>query len=90
MLGLFSEWDCSIAERRLAPGDTLVLYSDGITESFDGAGNEFGEERLIEALRRHRGRPSQAILASVADEVQRFSSREQNDDITAIVARCTV
>ena len=88
MLGLFKEWDCSIGERRLLPGDTLALYTDGITESFNGAGEEFGEQRLIEALRRHRELSSQALLASVVDDVQQFSPHEQQDDITLIVAKC--
>src|SRR2546430_9196734 len=50
VLGLFKEWDCSITERRLFSGDTLVLYTDGITESFNAAEEEFGEERLIDTL----------------------------------------
>ena len=54
VLGIFKEWDCSIGECRLSRGDTLVLYTDGITESFNDAEEEFGEQRLIEALRRHR------------------------------------
>ena len=88
VLGLFKDWDCSIAEHRLFPGDTLVLYTDGITESFNDAGDEFGEHRLIEALHRHRGLPPQAVMASIVDEVRRFSPHEQYDDITLIVARC--
>jgi serine phosphatase RsbU (regulator of sigma subunit) len=87
-LGLFKEWDCSIDERRLLPGDTLALYTDGVTEAFNDAGEEFGEQRLIEALRRHRGQPSQNMLASIVDEVRRFSAPEQYDDITLIVAKC--
>ena len=35
VLGLFKEWDCSIGERQLFPGDTLALYTDGITEAFN-------------------------------------------------------
>jgi serine phosphatase RsbU (regulator of sigma subunit) len=88
VLGLFKEWDCSIAERRLAPDDTLVLYSDGITESFDEAGHEFGEERLIAAVRRSRELPSKELLAALVDEARDFSGQGQHDDITAIVARC--
>jgi serine phosphatase RsbU (regulator of sigma subunit) len=88
VLGLFKKWDCLIEERRLFAGDTLVLYTDGITESFNNAGEEFGELRLIEALRRHREQPSQALLASVVDEVRQFSPQEQHDDITLIVAKC--
>jgi serine phosphatase RsbU (regulator of sigma subunit)/catechol 2,3-dioxygenase-like lactoylglutathione lyase family enzyme len=88
VLGLFREWDCSIAERQLFPEDTLVLYTDGITESFNDAGEDFGEQRLIEALQRHRELPSQLLIASIVAEVQRFSNSEQQDDITLIVAKC--
>lgn len=87
MLGLFKEWDCAIGERRLFPGDTLALYTDGVTESFH-AEEEFGEERLIEALRRHRELSSPALLQSIVDEVRQFSPHEQHDDITLIVAKC--
>jgi len=88
VLGLFKQWDCSISEYRLVAGDTLALYTDGITESSNDGGEEFGEERLIEALRRHRELCPQAMLASIVDEVQRFSPHEQHDDITVIVAKC--
>ena len=88
VLGLFAGWDCSIEERRLFPGDTLALYTDGVTEAFNDAGEEFGDGRLIEALRRHREQSSKAMLASIVDEVRRFSPQEQYDDITLIVAKC--
>ncbi len=87
VLGLFKEWDCSIEECRLSPGDTLALYTDGITESFNESGEEFGEQRLIEALVRNRGLSPQALLSSIVDEVRRFSP-QQHDDITLIIARC--
>jgi phosphoserine phosphatase RsbU/P len=88
VLGLFEEWDCTTAECDLFPGDTLALYTDGITESFSDTGEEFGEERLADALRRHRDLPSHALLASIVDDVQRFSAHEQFDDITLTVAKC--
>jgi len=88
VLGLFKDWDCSIGERRLFPGDTLALYTDGITEAFSPAEEEFGEHRLIAALRRRRELPSQSLLASIVDEVRQFSPHEQHDDITLIVAKC--
>jgi serine phosphatase RsbU (regulator of sigma subunit) len=43
VLGLFENWDCSLEERQLLAGDTLVLYTDGTTESFNDAGEEFGD-----------------------------------------------
>lgn len=88
VLGLFKDWDCSIAELQLFSGDSLALYTDGITEAFNDAGEEFGEQRLIEALRRNRALASKALLASIIDEVRQFSPHEQQDDITLIVAKC--
>jgi len=88
VLGLFSEWDCAIEERVIFSGDTLALYSDGITESFNNAGDEFGEQRLIEALRRNRALSSEVLLSSIVEDVQRFSTHEQHDDITLIIAKC--
>jgi len=88
VLGLFEQWDCGIAECRLFPGDTFVLYTDGITESFNPTGEEFGEQRLTAALRRHRELAPQAAVMSIVEEVQNFSSYQQHDDITLIVAKC--
>jgi serine phosphatase RsbU (regulator of sigma subunit)/catechol 2,3-dioxygenase-like lactoylglutathione lyase family enzyme len=88
VLGIFRELECSMAERRMWPGDTLVLYTDGITESFNDAGEDFGERRLIESLRRNRELSAEKLLASMVAGVQQFASGEQHDDITLIVARC--
>jgi phosphoserine phosphatase RsbU/P len=88
VLGLFTDWDCETEELLLFAGDTLLLYTDGVTESFNQRGEEFGERRLVEALRRYSESSSPALLAAIVDEVRRFSSREQHDDITLIVAKC--
>ena len=87
VLGIFKDWDCEIGECQLRLGDTLALYTDGITESYNSADEQFGEQRLIEALLRHRQASSQAALASIVDEVQRFNPHEQHDDITLIIAK---
>ena len=89
VLGLFKDWACSMAECHLFPGDTLALYTDGITESFGVTGEEFGEQRLIEVLRGNCTLPPQRLLDTIVEEVRRFSPSEQNDDITLIVAKCT-
>ena len=88
VLGLFKDWDCSIEERPLSCGDMLALYTDGISESFDDSGAEFGERRLIESLIGNREQPPQSLIDSVVRDVRRFSPREQSDDITLIVAKC--
>jgi phosphoserine phosphatase RsbU/P len=88
VLGLFKEWECSTADCHLLPGDTLALYTDGVTECFNHAGEEYGETRLIESVRRHRESPSSELLQAVVDDVQHFCPAEQYDDLTLIVAKC--
>ena len=85
VLALFEEWDCSIEEQQLLPGDILAIYTDGITESSNDVGEEFGQHRLAETLRRHRGLRSQPLLEAVVEETRRFNPNEQQDDITLIV-----
>jgi serine phosphatase RsbU (regulator of sigma subunit) len=87
VLGLFRDWECAVGECRLEKDDLLALYTDGVTEAFDDAGQEFGEDRLVDALRRHRDRSPKALLGALVDEVRAFSPLEQSDDLTLIVAR---
>jgi serine phosphatase RsbU (regulator of sigma subunit) len=87
VLGLFPEWECSIQETHLDCGDTLALYTDGVTESLNGAQEEFGEDRLIELLRRNRSLHACELAQSVVEEVRHFSANKQYDDITLIVAK---
>lgn len=86
--GIRIDLACSIDDCQLRAGDTLALFTDGVTESFNAAGEEFGEAWLIEALRRHRELASRDLISAVVDELQRFSACEQYDDITLIVAKC--
>jgi serine phosphatase RsbU (regulator of sigma subunit) len=88
VLGLFDKWDCDVEERQLEPGDTLVIYTDGVTESFHEHEEQFGEERLITALQMNKECGSRELIAAVIKEVQAFSPNEQQDDITLIAAKC--
>jgi serine phosphatase RsbU (regulator of sigma subunit)/catechol 2,3-dioxygenase-like lactoylglutathione lyase family enzyme len=90
VLGLFKQWDCVIDEVAFLPGDLLVLYTDGVTEAANEAGEEFGDERLIEGLRRHRGLCSEALIAALVEEVRQFAPYEQQDDITLVVAKVAI
>lgn len=87
VIGLFPDWECVTERIALGAGDILALYTDGVVESFDAAGNEFGEHRLVDALRRHSHLPSCELANAVVEEVRRFSPLEQHDDITLIVAK---
>ena len=50
VVGLVDDWTCEEAEVRLDAGDTLVVYSDGITEAADRDGQEFGEGRVVDVV----------------------------------------
>ncbi len=69
----------------LEPQDTLLLFTDGITEALDPDGDEFGVERLIRLLQNHTSGTSSDLIEKVSAEVLDFASRgPQHDDITLI------
>jgi serine phosphatase RsbU (regulator of sigma subunit) len=88
VLGRFPCWECSIGETSLFAGDTLALYTDGVTEPGSADGEEFGEQRLLNCLELHRDLSSSDMVSAVIDEVRRYAPHEQLDDITLIVAKC--
>jgi len=88
VMGLFEDWHCEIAEVQLAPGDMLVLYTDGVTEATNADGEEFGESHLLDTLGGQSHLPVGLLLQAVVDAVQQFSiGSEQQDDITLVIAR---
>jgi serine phosphatase RsbU (regulator of sigma subunit) len=87
VVGLFGVWECEIKEIGLAPGDTLVLYTDGITEAANAEGEEFGAARLLDILKSHSHLPVRALSQTVIGAVEQFSGGEQQDDITLVIAR---
>jgi sigma-B regulation protein RsbU (phosphoserine phosphatase) len=74
----------------LQPGDTFVLYSDGVTEAMNPSEEDFGEDRLQQVLTAHRNEPAKLILEAVLSAVREWSAgAAQADDITLLVARMT-
>ena len=72
----------------LDPGDLVVICSDGVTEARNAAGDEFGRERLIEAMIGCHGGKPEAVLERLFEAVRRFSQgTPQGDDITGLVLR---
>jgi sigma-B regulation protein RsbU (phosphoserine phosphatase) len=86
-IGLFHDWRCEAAEVVLAPGDLLVLTTDGVTEARSALGDEFGEDRLVATVASLRHAPLGEIPTAVLDAVRRFESGNAHDDRTIVVAR---
>jgi len=91
MLGAFEEWACLEEEVSLAPGDTLLLYSDGVTEASNAAGDEFGEHRLARTLRENSGLrgcvATNDLVGEIVNAVSRFSEAALVDDVTVVAIR---
>jgi serine phosphatase RsbU (regulator of sigma subunit) len=87
MLGAFEEWSCAEDEISLNAGDTLLLYSDGVTEAANLAGDEFGEDRLVQALRKSDGSTAEDLVRKIVQAVSTFSGASRMDDITVVAIR---
>ncbi|MEJ2720666.1 MAG: SpoIIE family protein phosphatase [bacterium] len=81
--------DCRYREGsvRIDPGDLLCLYTDGVTEQKNEAGDDYGETRLIEFLRANGNLPIMNLQESLFASVLSFGNGHQQDDITNVIAR---
>lgn len=87
-LGMFGAAIYPAERVQLKPGENLVLYTDGLTESLDGSSNEFGIGRLAEFLNGRHALEPEALTAACLAEVGRFSRGvRQQDDRTILVLR---
>jgi sigma-B regulation protein RsbU (phosphoserine phosphatase) len=72
---------------QLQPGDLMILYTDGLIESRNAAGKQFGFERLAALVEQHRDDPADAIQKKILARLRRWTAK-QEDDVTVIVVRC--
>lgn len=73
---------------RIAPGDVVVMYTDGITEAQSPQGDYFGEERIVDAVFPKAGHSAQEILKCLLDEVHTFvGGKTHQDDIALVVIK---
>ncbi len=74
----------------LEPNDCLVLYTDGVTETLNSEGDEYGVERMMQSVRASANDGASAIVKTIIEDVREFTgSVPQNDDITVIAIRKT-
>jgi sigma-B regulation protein RsbU (phosphoserine phosphatase) len=85
-LGILPGVELGTARAEFAPGDYLVLYTDGVTEAQDREHNEFGDERLLAEIRRRDGGSVTALHRRIQVAVQEFvGEAPQSDDLTLMV-----
>ena len=88
LLGVMEHVQHQEDEVKLSPGDVVVLYTDGVTETDDGSGTMFGEERLREIVKSRAEGSAEDVLKGILAEVERFSGRTAyDDDITIVVLK---
>lgn len=88
LLGLFEHSQYECAQTQLDDGDLLVLFSDGVTEASNEDGQDFGEQQLVDLVRRLREAPAREILDRMLDEIRSFSNRaQQHDDLTLMAIK---
>jgi serine phosphatase RsbU (regulator of sigma subunit) len=88
ILGILPMATYTQARMTLNPGDTLILFSDGVTEAADPTDTEYGEERLAALVGTMKDRPSEEIVAAIHNAVTAFTQgAPAADDITVVVAR---
>lgn len=84
---VFPTFDITCESMNLAPEDTLVLYTDGVTEAFNPQGDAFGDDRLLECLN-HTGQNAAQTVTGLIEAVKKYTAEApQSDDITVVAVR---
>lgn len=87
-LGMFCHSKFPVRRLTLQPDDSLLLYTDGLTESRDPAGNEYGIHRLTNLAARHGGASPDGLISECLADLQNFSANgKRTDDLTLMVLR---
>ena len=91
VLGVFEHATFDEEALTLLPGDFISAFSDGVTEAFNTAGEEYTDERLLASIERHRlanPESAQQMVENLLTDVRTFCGEEaQHDDITLLMVR---
>ena len=86
-LGLVDELPVETQEFTIGPGETMLLYTDGVIEARDPDGELYGEEGLAAVLARSTGRPIEMLLKDIDDDIAAFTRGSFTDDIAVLALR---
>lgn len=88
IVGVFDDFEYQSDTLKLEPGDSLVMYTDGVTEAFNDKREMFGEDGLEKTLKSVPGAGSQEIIESLLDDISEFvGNAPQSDDITILTIK---
>ncbi len=85
IIGPFPDQSFSRESAVLAPGDILLMYTDGLMEAMDTEGNQYTEKRLAEDVVTLHNRSAEEIAHAIVERVQKFGARGKNQDDKTIV-----
>jgi len=85
VLGVFPDQPFAAGIAQLAPGDRVLLFTDGVTEACNAADEEFGEPRLLQLLREHRSATASALQEKIFAAAGEFCRGHWHDDATLLV-----
>jgi sigma-B regulation protein RsbU (phosphoserine phosphatase) len=85
-VGLMETAEFGVAEEHLAPGDKVIIYTDGVTEAQNATGEFFGKKRLREIVTAHAAASCQTLHDAIQQAITDFTEgAPQSDDITLVV-----
>ncbi|MFL5749221.1 MAG: PP2C family protein-serine/threonine phosphatase, partial [Chloroflexota bacterium] len=88
LLGAFATLGLVVCELSLAPGDLVLLYTDGVTDTRAADGDRFGDDRLVAAVEGARGGSAQELLDAIVGAIRLFQGEEPAaDDVTIVALR---
>ena len=88
-LGILKDAKYESGQTTLQPGDVLAIYTDGVVEAENVSGAEFGEDRMLSALRSVPGGSAQQLVQQLMAQIEFFvGTAPQHDDITCMIVRC--
>jgi sigma-B regulation protein RsbU (phosphoserine phosphatase) len=89
-MGVMDNVSLEEKEIELGSNDVVVFYTDGITEAINGAGEQFGEKRLIETISQNMNLPAKELIGTVKEKVFTFAQGQpQFDDFTMVLLKAT-
>jgi sigma-B regulation protein RsbU (phosphoserine phosphatase) len=89
VLGMFEAVPFEQGKIELKPGDALVVFTDGISESWGEDGEEYGEDRLGEIVKKKANLSAQELMDVIEQEVDAYATGRPTDDRTLIVVKRT-